>query len=407
LPAAMSNLRILVVSERYWPDGRGAELATHLIIEILSRRYDITVVTGSINIHKVPNVSYVFEPLLSKRSRPILWLNLLKLVKIQRFQKLLREHDVIYIPRFALPLIPYAKRENRKVIVHLHDYVLISNAMAILAPFEEHKCRILEDDLKLLCIESFGYCIGAHLFWWMPKLAKKWILQADKVVCVSKRQAEIITDRIPELRDRVEVVYNPLPSELVVNELKKELDNTPTFLYVNGDSYVKGFHVLLQAMKQLGKQGAKIRFILAGRYSLESLSALRRLSEIYRNLEIEVMGRVEYSKLPELHQKAWALVFPSICEEPLPYAVVEAMVLGTIPIASKIGGVIEIIEGCDAIKFTFRPSNVVEVVEKIKVVSSLDKQDLEKLGDELRKIVLQRFYSGSLNKKLLKVFSFQ
>ena len=38
--------RILVISERYWPDGSGGELATHLILDILRKRFDVTVVTG-------------------------------------------------------------------------------------------------------------------------------------------------------------------------------------------------------------------------------------------------------------------------------------------------------------------------------------------------------------------------
>jgi len=49
-------------------------------------------------------------------------------------------------------------------------------------------------------------------------------------------------------------------------------------------------------MKIPGKQGVKAKFMLAGKYSPESLSALRQLSERYRNLEIDVVSRVEYNK---------------------------------------------------------------------------------------------------------------
>ena len=145
---------------------------------------------------------------------------------------------------------------------------------------------------------------------------------------------------------------------------RQELDDTPTFLYIGGDSYVKGFRVLLQAMKMLGRQGIKAKFILTNKYSPESLSTLKRLNEGYKNLKIDVVGKVGYEKLLKIHRKVWALIFPSIWEEPLPYAIAESSVLDSIPIASKVGGVMEIVEGSTAVKFTFRPGDIVEAVEK-------------------------------------------
>jgi hypothetical protein len=37
---------ILVITECYWREGGGGELATHLILDILRKRFDVTVVTG-------------------------------------------------------------------------------------------------------------------------------------------------------------------------------------------------------------------------------------------------------------------------------------------------------------------------------------------------------------------------
>jgi len=77
---------VLVVTERYWPDGSGGELATHLILDILRKRFDVTVVTGTKNPSKLPSVRYVYEPLLSKREKPVLWLNTLRLFKLKDFK---------------------------------------------------------------------------------------------------------------------------------------------------------------------------------------------------------------------------------------------------------------------------------------------------------------------------------
>jgi len=399
----MSRSRILVVSERYWPDGGGGELATHSIVRVLGREFEVKVVTGSRNPFKSPGVEYIYEPLLSRWEKPALWFNSLRLIRTRRFEEILRKSDVVYIPRFAFPVIPYAKSIGKEVVVHLHGYIPISYTATILAPYEEHKRRIIREDIVLECLKGPKYCVGANLLWWLPRLARRWILQADRIVCVSRRQAEIVLDRIPELENKIEVVYNPLPSELVNAKPVKELEDTPTFLYVGGDSYVKGFPILLQALKELGKQGVKARFILTGTYNPSSIKLLKRLSETCK-LEIQVMGRVKYRDIIELHKQVWALVFPSILEETFGYAVLEAALLGTIPIASRVGGVVEILDNTTASTFMFMPCKVDELIKKVKYVYSLSTSEVKILGYRLREEVLKRFNPIKLEKEVLRVF---
>jgi glycosyltransferase involved in cell wall biosynthesis len=395
---------VLVVTERYWPDGSGGELATHLILNILRKRFDVTVVTGTKNPSKLPSVRYVYEPLLSKREKPVLWLNTLRFAHIQRFQKLLRESDVVYIPRFAFPIISYAKKLGKKVVVHLHDYIPISYTATVLAPYEEHKHRITLDNIRLECMKSHKHCIGASLLWWLPKLARKWISQADKIICVSRRQAEIVTDQVAELRDKIEVVYNPLPPEIINAKPRKELDDTPTLLYVGGDSYIKGFHTLLKAMKELGKQGIRLRIFLAGEYNYSNLRILIELRSKYQSLKIWVLGKVSHNDVIKLHEKSWALIFPSITEEPLPYAVVEAMALGTIPIASSVGGVPEIIGDCPARKFLFRPGDANDFVDKLKIFASQSKKVVLNLAMKCRDHVGEMFNKENIERKTVEAF---
>jgi len=398
-------LSVLVVTERYWPDGSGGELATHLILDILGKRFDVTVVTGTKNPSKLPSVRYVYEPLLSKREKPILWLNTARLVHTQRLQKLLRENDVVYVPRFAFPIIPYAKKLGKKVVVHLHSYIPLSYTATILAPYEQHKHRIALDNIKLECMRSLNHCLGVNLLWWLPRLARKQVSQADKIICVSKRQAEIIADQAPELRDKIEVVYNPLPPEIINAEPRKELDDTPTFLYVGGDSYIKGFHILLKAMKELGRKGIETRFILTNRYSRESIKILNALINKYENLRIDVVGRVEYHELIKLHEKVWATVFSSTWEEPLPYAVVEAMALGTIPTASRVGGVPELLDGTMVESFTYAPQNSSELIEIIKKISIFSSNEVLSFSHKLRNIALKKSNTNNISKKIVQIFS--
>jgi len=394
--------RLLVLSELFWPEGGGAELATYLIVDLLRKFFVVTVVTGSVEPALLPGVRYVYEPLLSKRVKPLLWLNTLKLIRTNRFERLLRESDVVYIPRLAFPVIPRAKAMDKKVIVHLHDYIPVAYSAAVLAPYEEHKHRITRDDLLLECRKGVKYCLGVASLWWLPRLAREWIKQTDRVVCVSKRQAEIVADQIPELKDKIKVNCNPAPPELLDSEPKKELDDTPTFLYAGGDSYVKGFHILLRALNKLAKHGIKAKFIFTNKYSPQNLKTLKKLSEKYSNLDIQILGRIEYREHAKLYKKTWALLFPSICEEPLPYAILEAMFVGTIPVASRVGGIPEIISGTPAEELMFPPGDYNRLVESIEKVLSLSPSKLVTISRELRATMKERFDNTGVSEHFIK-----
>ena len=167
---------------------------------------------------------------------------------------------------------------------------------------------------------------------------------------------------------------------------------------------MKGFHILLGAIRELGKSGAKAGFILTSSYDRESLKLLRGLRDKYPNLEINVVGKVRYSELINLHKEAWALVFPSILEEPLPYSVVGAMLMGTTPIASKVGGVPEITEGSPAEELLFAPNYLEELVKNMVIVTSMSPEQLVKLGFSLRNSTLKRFSNDITSKELIRIF---
>jgi glycosyltransferase involved in cell wall biosynthesis len=385
---------ILVVSERYWPEGGGAELATHLIVDVLRKEYDVIVVTGTRNPSKLQGVNYIYEPLLSKHEKPLLWLNTLRLLKTQRFQKILAVSDVVYIPRYAFPLIPLAKRLGKKVIIHLHDYIPISYTSVILAPYERHKDRIIRDDLALECIKGFKYCSAAHLFWWAPKAVSRWIMQADKIVCVSERQADIIIDQVPELKDKIVVTYNPIPPELLnTSLLNKEVEASPTLLYVGGDNYIKGFYILLQALNMLEHRGVKANIIFANKYSSKSLEILNKMKEKLKNVNLKIAGRVKYNELPKLHQKAQALIFPSIWEETFGYSVIEAVFLNTIPIFSKVGAMPELFAETPVITNMFTPGDAKQLVDKIENFLTLSESTIEKIASATKIKIRERLSS--------------
>jgi len=394
--------RILVITELYWPKGGGGILATHLILELLRNNHKITVITGTRNIVNLEGVKYIYEPLLSADNRHLLWFNASKLTRVRAFEKLVERADVVYVPRYAFPVIPLAKRLGKRVVVHLHDYIPVSYTAVVLAPFEEHRHRILRNDLELECMKSFKHCAAAAMTaWWMPRLARRWISMADAVICVSKKQAQIISELAPELRDKITVIYNPPPK---VPNIDKKPSEKPTFLYIGGGSHVKGYSTLIKALKMLASLGnnPNLKLILTNTYTEKQVNELMKLKNY--GLDIEIMGRVSYENVLRLHSESWALLFPSIWEETFGYAVAESMLAGTIPIASAVGAVPEIVEGSIVERYLVPPLRSTALVERILDIARLEAESVASLGESLRSHIESKLDQENIKRGLLKVF---
>ena len=121
-------------------------------------------------------------------------------------------------------------------------------------------------------------------------------------------------------------------------------------------------------------------------------------------MEIQVVGEVKHEEISHLHQRAWALLFPSVSEEPLPFAVVEAMISGTTPIASKIGGVPELLKDTPAGSFMFKPGSEEDLTRKILQLLTYSAREVLKSGNAIRQHALHLFNPEVIMEKLHEVF---
>jgi glycosyltransferase involved in cell wall biosynthesis len=287
-----------------------------------------------------------------------------------------------------------------KVVLHLHNYQLLTYTSVVLANREPDVATDIIVELgehkssPRTLLAGFGHYIN-----YINRLAT---MLADKVICVSRRQCEIILRHIPEVRGRAEVVYNPPPS---IPSLNKRIGDRPIVIYAGGGSYVKGFEIFLKTLLKALIKGLDIKvYITYGRgMRLKERMLLERIAQNLRS-KLILLGRLSYYEYLKLHEVTWALLFPSIWEEPLPYVVIESLFLRTIPIAARVGGVPEIIEGTVAEKFLFEPSNVNNFVDKISELLSYSKNEVENLGIELRRHAFKLFDVKSIENKLISLF---
>ncbi|MGC9106844.1 MAG: glycosyltransferase, partial [Infirmifilum sp.] len=193
------------------------------------------------------------------------------------------------------------------------------------------------------------------------------------MVSVARKQLDLALRYGLPIRKSV-VVYNPPPETSFTG---KELAENPPFIYVGGDSYIKGFYILLTALP--GFIGSGVRLRLFGSY--------RRA---VKAPNVEFVGRVPHDHLMQEHRRAWGLLLPSINEEQLPYAVVESVAAGTMPLVARVGGLEEVLEGTTAAKYFFRPNDHLDLLDKTIALASESPERVVEQSLETRGTVVKR-----------------
>jgi glycosyltransferase involved in cell wall biosynthesis len=389
--------RMLVISEKYWPEGGGAELATHRIVKYLSLSgFEITILTGTPHPSTLKNVKYVYEPLLRSSRKIQLWINCLILESTHKFKKILGNTDIIYIPGIAYPFI--MESTNKKVVVHLHNYQPIQYTQFILAPYEKTSniisTPILDYYLGKLEYNHVIYGLGAASLSIFNKLTKEAIKRAHIILCPSKRQREIVASKIPELSDRLYTIPNPPP--VIPNTKNPTKSEIPILVYAGGKSKVKGLHIALNVIHQLAKKH-KFKAYMLG------ISAQPKVVK-KDSSEILLYPKLPHHEALHLLSQSWMLLFTSIIEEPFPYIVYEATFLGTLPLSTNVGGISEILEGTIGQQYIVDLYNYQHIIGKIGHVLSMPLDDFIGISKILVQQMRGKYNENDIFNAYLKIF---
>jgi glycosyltransferase involved in cell wall biosynthesis len=82
--------------------------------------------------------------------------------------------------------------------------------------------------------------------------------------------------------------------------------------------------------------------MLTGDFRRKREESVMMLNDAFAG-KFRLLGRLPYKDVLRFYSRSRAVLVPSLCEEPLPYVVVEAIAMGTLPIASRVGGIPEIV----------------------------------------------------------------
>jgi len=334
-------MKVLAVAELIWPtDNSGGSLATHLHLKrLVQEGAEVTVVGPA----APPGASLIkAEP---PTARPALWLWITK--RRRWLQKLAEEHDVVYIPRYAYPMVDVAHAAGAPAVVHMHGY-------------PTYKSLGIPGDWKLEKGAAMLYAAVAHDP--IEKAVDRWLRRADAVICVSKTHCQKLAQYRPIY------VPNPPPDDLPPPQPPHRY-----FIYLGGDQRHKCPHLARAAARAAGMP------------------------------LVEPRGAPRPATL-RLMASAWALLFPSCWEEPMPYAVYEALLVGVPVVALPIGGQAELIGQTPSAQFlaenisakafiqaTMRTISLThhEAVHfRKKILKRLNREIIDKISSSLKEVFI-------------------
>jgi glycosyltransferase involved in cell wall biosynthesis len=179
---------------------------------------------------------------------------------------------------------------------------------------------------------------------------------AKMFITVSNSMRKIIQDTYGVADNRIHVVYNgmdpqpfinPTSKSDVIRQLRQTIarSNEKIALFAGRLNPHKGIAALLKSASQVVTKYPNVRYLLAGEPdSREFAQKIKHLLDPHSDLrgKITLLGKIPRRQLAALYQVADLALVPSVYE-PFGYAAIEAMAAGVPVIASKVGGLAEII----------------------------------------------------------------
>jgi glycosyltransferase involved in cell wall biosynthesis len=234
-------------------------------------------------------------------------------------------------------ILPMLKKHKIPVVMTLHDYKLVSPNYSLY-----HHGQIHDEDargLYLSCIknkcvkDSFvKSALSSVEMIFHHKIMKYYERYVDKFIAPS----EFI------LNYCVKLGWNPdkfihIPHPINTSKYKISMKKGEYVAYIGRLSEEKGLGVLLDACKKT----PEILYKIAGAGPMEQVLKNCICKEKIKN--IDLVGFIPEDKIKNIISNARMLVLPSVWYENYPISILEAKAIGKVVVASKIGGIPELL----------------------------------------------------------------
>jgi glycosyltransferase involved in cell wall biosynthesis len=210
--------------------------------------------------------------------------------------------------------------------------------------------------------------------------------------------------QIPRLEDKTTVIPNPVDTSIFhpdIRELISKKNRSLSVLYAGRLEYRKGVHVLAQAIPMIRKELRDVRFIFIGSDTPtapdgRSMRAyLNRQIESYQEV-VELINPLPQHQLAVRYASSSVVVVPSL-QEPFGLTCAEAMACGACVVASRVGGLVEIVQDGQT-GYLVEPNNPHELALAINELLAHPEERL-RVGRNARKAIIEQMSSERITSK--------
>lgn len=382
-------MKVCIITNTYSPDLiGGSNVYTNIIVkELRERNYEVVVITASpdrkdsIKIHGAIKI-YSFHPLnISTCSeiggRPILLQGLWTVLDIYnrysytKIVAILKKEnpDIVHLHTpldITLSAFDAVKKMKLPLVFTAHDYLLLCRRVVLLHGRGD------------ICTNG-----NIHKFCRLYRILSKKIVdkKAEMVIFPSQFISRVF--EMNGLFKGSKKSILPYPIKLTNNNIRKNIadisNHDLNILYVGSLTRHKGIQVLIEAVKQIKKDNVSLMIVGSGRYKnkLENLAGADKRIKFYGNIRNE--------EIEGYYGKSDVLVVPSVWCEVFGIVILEAFRAGIPVIASRIGGIPEIVKH-NYNGFLFDPGNVYQLKQILENLLENPKILME-LGDNARNYV--------------------
>jgi glycosyltransferase involved in cell wall biosynthesis len=355
-------LRIGIITAEYKKGGIGYYVY-NLVNKLKERGHKITVFTrGSLyNTEKIleDSVTIYKTPIIPLYPFHIFYQGLFlnKLInKMESSLDLMHCHSpIIPVPKTNLPIITtiHTLYKNDTNKIELYDF------------------RSYVEKLQ----SSFLYSTEINLF-----------NKSKLITTVSKKLVDEITD-YGYKNDNVKYIGNGVDqNKYYPNDARNEFDEKYV-LFVGRIGYRKGVFDFLECAENIIKTNKDIKFKMIGKGPLLE-KAINQISDKKLSSNVEILGYVDENKLIDLYRNAYLTLIPSYYEG-LPNVLLESMASGVPVIATKVGGVPEVIsDGTNGILVD--PGDVDEMFNKLNYLIE-NTRIRDDIGIQARNTIIKRY----------------
>jgi len=234
------------------------------------------------------------------------------------------------------PSVIYEAQKHVPVLITIHDTRF---DCATFMKLHTKKQQICDHNFGFKCLTSG--CIDMKLFIYQflrNFLFRKSIKKADILISPSTFVKKVL-ERMKN--KKVIVITNCIDIKLF-ESTKNNVEGNNRILFVGRIEKYKGLQYLLTAIKKVTFYYPQVKLIVAGEGNDEHL-----MKKITKELDIEknvkFLGKVDHDKLISLYKQVDIVCIPSLADNS-PLTVYEGMGAGKIVIASKVGGIPDLIE---------------------------------------------------------------